>query len=257
MPVDVAVNKLNELSAQITRQAVGTIFPNDIDVYLMALELTTSTNETIDYFLWPIMPMDITKIEPKRTNVKMTSGGVTVLTNNAFVPEDITIKGNFGRRFRIFLDAVKPEGQGSQFSTESGVFDLTAVNSISEGRTLSFPKFLEGVKTGYGAFKILKAIINKANGIDKTGRPFKLYFYNMALGESYLVSVPQQGFTCNQNLDQNMIWNYTLNLQVIAPTQALREFDQNSNITLLSSSTVNTLANNTAQTTRTLIQNIS
>ena len=256
MPVDIAVNKLINLSAELTREVVGAIYPNDIDVYLMALELTTADNQTIDYFLWPIMPNEIQKTEPKRTNVKMSSGGVTVLTNNAFVPEQIMVKGHFGRRFRIFLDAVKPQGEGALFSTETGVYDLTAVNSISEGRTLSYPKFLEGAKTGYGIFKVLKAIINKSNGIDKTGRPFKLYFYNLALGESYLVTVPPQGFMCNQNLDQNMIWNYTMNLEVIAPTQALRGFNPNSNLTLLGSNVISTLANDTASVLRRTLQTL-
>ena len=257
MPVDVAIQKLTNLSAQITRDVVGILFPNDIDVYLLALELTTSNNDTIDYFLWPILPNELQKTEPKRTNIKMSAGGVTVLTNNAFVPEQLILKGNFGRRFRIFLDVVKPTGTGIDYSTEKGVYDLTAVNSISEGRSLAYPKFLEGVKTGYGAFKVLKAMINKANGIDRMGKPFKLYFYNLALGENYLVSVPPQGFTCNQNLDQNMIWNYTLNLEVIAPAQSLRSFDPNSNLTLLGSSVLTNLANDTASVLRQTIQSIS
>lgn len=61
----------------------------------------------------------------------------------------------------------------------------------------------------------------KSNGVDKDGLPFRLYFYNMALGESYLVVVPPTGLVLNQSLQRNMIWEYSLTMTAIAPLEAV------------------------------------
>ena len=94
--------------------------------------------------------------------------------------------------------------------------------TISHLPEIFMVQFYVGVKTGYGAIRILKSIISKSNGVDKNGQPFRLYFYNMALGESYLVVVPPSGFTCSQTKDKNMIWEYSLTLTSIAPLNSLK-----------------------------------
>ncbi len=49
-----------------------------------------------------------------------------------------------------------------------------------------------------------------------------LYFYNMALGESYLVTIPPSGFSCSQNKEKNMIWEYSFTLTTLAPLTSLK-----------------------------------
>ena len=222
MAIETARRRYNDLVNTVGRSTVHAIFPTDIEVYLMALELTTSTGDTIDYFVFPIMPNMISKTEPTRTTIKKTSGGTTVYTNPSYVPQEISIRGNFGRHFRIFFSPRTVPGAGLAWSTNAGVFDL--YQAQNRGR-LSFrtPLFNAGVKTGYGATRIMKAIINKSNGIDIYGQPFRLFFYNLALGESHLVTVPPNGLTLTQNLDKNMIWEYSLNLTTLAPVEALQD----------------------------------
>ncbi len=87
--------------------------------------------------------------------------------------------------------------------------------------SLKSASFDPSVKNGYGCTKILQAIISKSNGVDKDGLPFRLYFYNMALGESYLVVVPPTGLVLNQSLQRNMIWEYSLTMTAIAPLEAV------------------------------------
>ena len=57
--------------------------------------------------------------------------------------------------------------------------------------------------------------------MDELGFPMKLYFYNMALGESYLVTIPPRGVTFSQNVSKNMIWEYSLEMTGIAPLEAV------------------------------------
>jgi hypothetical protein len=79
--------------------------------------------------------------------------------------------------------------------------------------------FSNNVKTGYGCMKILQAICDSSLEIDN-GKPRRLYFHNPAFGESHLVKVIS--FNPNQNMQSNMIWNYTLQMKSITPAQNVR-----------------------------------
>lgn len=50
--------------------------------------------------------------------------------------------------------------------------------------------------------KILQAMASKSVGLDDKGKPLRLYFYNMALGESYLVAIPPSGVQFSQDLSK-------------------------------------------------------
>lgn len=207
----------------VGKAGMSALFPNDFEVYMMAIELVDSNDKTIDYFVFPVMPSSIFKKEIKRTNVKITSNGITALTSPTFMPEEIQIKGNFGKYFKILLNtpglAYSASEWKNNYSVSAGKYSLSQINNDSKnGISLMNPVFDLNVKTGYGCIKILRAIISKSNGLDKNGKPFKLYFYNMALGESYLVIVPaNNGFSISQNQQNNMIWEYNLNLTILAP----------------------------------------
>ena len=258
MGVELTTRRYLELIGDFGRQLAHTRFPNDIEVYLFALELTTAENKTIDYMLFPINPSSISKLEPKRTNIKATSSGITVLTSAANIPQELVIKGNFGRNFKIMLRPREAKDTTAvAYSTSSGVYDLFQVNTQSSRDSKA--EFDVGIKTGYAATRILKAIIAKSNGRDEKNRPFRLYFYNLAFGESYLVTVPPAGIVFSQNEEKNMIWEYTLNLTVIAPIEAVRggdEEEQGAYRRLFTISAVQNLARTVSRDTRANLLNI-
>ena len=195
------VNRYKELIRTIGKGTLSAIYPNDFEFYLCAFELVEDT-KTIDYFVFPIQPSSIQKTEPTRTNIKTSMSGITVLKNSSIIPQELNLKGNFGRNFKILTM------QGVAFSNN---FER------SEGLKISTPIFSVGVKTGYGAIKILQKILNESNNISVTGKSRQLYFYNMALGENYLVTTTPNGNTYNQSQEMNMIWQYNINLSILAP----------------------------------------
>lgn len=204
------------------RAILASQFPNDFEVYLCTLELADSKNNTIDFFTFPINPNAITKTEPKRENIRNTAGGVTVLSSPTFVPQEINIRGDFGRTFKLLLSLGGGASSlaGAAYSLSAGKWSLGDVSGKSTN-SLKSTSFDPSVKNGYGCTKILQAIISKSNGVDKDGLPFRLYFYNMALGESYLVVVPPAGLSLSQNLQKNMIWEYSLTMTAIAPLESV------------------------------------
>lgn len=235
--VNETVNQIINQVASIGRGALATLYPNDFDYYMVALELTDSNNNTIDYLTFPVMPDSIQKTEPTRTNIKKTLSGITVLSNPSFTPQEINLKGSFGRNFKILLNTKTPV-QGVAFSTNAGKYDLYSISGAKTSLSLTIGgiPFNVGIKNGYGVMKILKAMASKSVGLDKNGRPMKLIFYNMALGENYLVVIPPSGVIFTQDLSKNMIWNYNLTMIAVAPLEAtLEERKTNSKMSLISS----------------------
>ena len=217
------IRKATEMLGTIGRSGLAAAFPNDFEVYLCALELTDSENNTIDFFTFPINPSSIQKVEAKRETARNTAGGVTILSSPTFVPQEINIRGDFGRTFKILLSVSGGSSSilGSAFSLAAGKYSLTDITGKGTSG-LKAPSFDPGVKTGFGCTKMMQAIISKSNGVDKQGLPFKLFFYNMALGESYLVIVPPSGLALNQNMQKNMILEYNLNMTAISPMASVK-----------------------------------
>lgn len=218
MSASSVLNKMKSMAQSIGVQALSGLYPNDFELYMVALELTDSEDNVIDYLAFPVMPDSIQKTEPTRTNVKKSLSGVTALTNPSFTPQEINIKGSFGRNFKILLNIANPV-KGAAFSTTAGKYDLFSISGRQTN--LSFPGFDVGVKTGYGVIKILKAMASKSVALDKYGKPLRLYFYNMALGESFLVVIPPSGVQYSQDISKNMIWNYNLTMIALAPLDAV------------------------------------
>jgi hypothetical protein len=207
--------RTNELIQGIGRAVMHQMYPNDFEYYMIALELVNGAGNTIDYFAFPVLPSAITKSENKRINIKKAYKSILILTSTAYTPQDISIRGNFGRGFKILIGAKDIlNGIALSVSTKAGIYELN--------QTAPVPQFSQFVKTGYGAIKILQSIIHKSDGSDSSG-PYRLYLYNFALGESYLVVVPAKALTLEQNdSNMNMIWNYTLNLTTIAPLDLIK-----------------------------------
>ncbi len=210
----------NALST-VGKSVLSAQFPNDFEYYMMALELTDSEGEMIDFLSFPVMPESISKNELNRTNVKKSNRGTTILTSPSPTPSEISIKGNFGRYFKFLLSQRDNlSASGYAFSFQGGKKDLFDISD--RALTVRTPDFSAGVKTGFGVIKILQAILNKSSGVGANGKPFRLYLYNLALGESYLVVVPPNGYTISQNVQKNMIWEYAVSFTIIAPMEAIQ-----------------------------------
>lgn len=251
-----AINTVKNLAKSIGGQALSSLYPNDFEWYMVALELTDSEDNTIDYLTFPIMPDSISKTEPTRTNIKKSMAGITVLSTPSYAPQEINIKGNFGRQFKIL---VQPKSNikinSSDKSTDSGkfhLFDLTKKSGSISG--IAFSNFNLNVKTGYGVIKILQAIASKSVGLDEKGKPFRLYFYNMAFGESYLVAIPPSGVQFFQDLSKNMIWNYNLTMIALAPLEAVSNKNDKSLIDNLLPSMIQSGVNEVASVVSDAIQ---
>lgn len=225
--IDSIQGKAMDMIQTVGRATLSTLYPNDFEFYMCALELATSEGDTIDYFTFPVTPSSITKTDNKRTSIQNTAGGIVALTSPTFVPQDISIRGTFGRVFKILINT-ESSGAGVAFSLSNGVRTLQQITK--KAVTMKTPAFDASVKTGYGALKILQSIISKSNGIDNNGKPFRLFFYNLALGESYLVVVPPNGITFTQSEQRNMIWDYNLNMIAVAPLDSVKNASSGSSL---------------------------
>jgi len=191
---------------------------------MCAIELVDGNDLPIDYFMFPVMPKNIVKTEVEATTIQQSFKGITVFNKAGFIPNDLNIQGDFGRSFKLMQDT-RANAELSSYDYKS----ILASTSISEGyytsatinsRSKTVKKDSEfplGIKTGYGCSKILQAIIDKAKAFSPSGRTYKLYFYNPALGENYLVVPSKNPLTWTQNeQSSNMIWQYSLSLIIIA-----------------------------------------
>lgn len=225
-------DKAIEMVQNVGVGVLNSLYPNDFEYYMLSLELTYFDNfdleKTIRFFSFPVMPNSITQTEPQINNIKKNYGGLTVLNSPTFVPKDITIQGNFGKMMRIMIgDIVYTFGAmlwdnstwAEQMKNKKMLFNKTF--SKNNNVNNSEKEFLGGfVKSGYGALKILQAMCEQSKQIDYD-KPRRLYLHNPALGVSYLVKVVD--LNLNQNMQSNMIWNYTLRLKAIAPLESLED----------------------------------
>lgn len=216
------VNEVMNLAKSVGVQAIATMMPHEFEWYMIALELATADNKTIDYLTFPIMPNSLSKVEQNRTSIKKSLSGVTVLQNSALPLGEIVLQGNFGRGFKNLVGINNDVSAGAlAYSMKAGKYDLYSLQKGSNNKIPKVKTFNTAVKTGYGVIKMLQAILSKSVGHDNQGRPFRLFFYNMAFGESYQVVVPPNGMRFYQDISNNMIWNYDLRLTVVAPLDAV------------------------------------
>lgn len=251
-----ALDTVMNMAKSIGGQALASLYPNDFEWYMVALELADSNDNTIDYLTFPIMPDSISKTEPTRTNIKKSMAGVTVLSTPSYSPQEINIKGSFGRQFKILINP-KPSVSidASSKSVNAGKYHLTKKSGSISG--LAFSNFNMNVKTGYGVMKILQAMISKSVGLDESGKPLRLYFYNMALGESYLVSIPPSGVQFSQDLSKNMVWNYNMTMIALAPLEAVSNKNDKSLLDKLLPSMIQTGVNEVASVVTDALQPVT
>lgn len=194
-----SIFKYNRMVSAIGKSALATLHPNDFEVYLMALELIDSDGNTVDSLSFPVMPNHIQKNHVSRINVKKSANGLVVLTSNSDAPSDITIRGDFGRSFKLMLQPNSESVEGFAF----------------RGIQFNKPSFDVSVKTGYGAFKILQSLIERVTELDDRGYPHRLILYNMALGEIYICVPSPNAVMFHQIQDRNMIWQYAITFTIL------------------------------------------
>lgn len=225
-------DKYKRLLSSFGKNFVNSSFPNDFEAYLMSFELVDSNNTTIEYFMFPIMPEEISESKKTLTTIRKTSSGINSMFNPTFTPISIGIKGNFGRQFKIMMN--------NDIVALVGVFGKLLNKNRSKG--FSLPEFDISVKTGYGVMKKFQSIIEKSFSLDENGRPHKLFFNNYAFNTSYMVEIESISF--DQNMASNMIWNYSLEMTALAPTEYVYEKYRNSLNKLMSFSNYSKLTTN-------------
>ncbi|NCU25663.1 hypothetical protein EOM86_02965 [Candidatus Nomurabacteria bacterium] len=173
-------------------------------------------------------------------SVKKTMGGISVVNNPTFNPVDITISGNFGRKFSI-ISGKTPHPAVAQYSTTTGMFSKLGMAGDKLGK---FRKMVLGsrVKTGFGAIQIMRGIIDKSRG-EIDGQPLRLYMYNPAFDANYVVKVANAKYF--QSRGTNMIWNYDLQIKGVAPLDVMA---RDSRVRLAASVGFNLLSKTATQT---------
>ena len=192
------------------------VFPNEFEAYMIALELVNSDGEVVDYFTFPINPSQLAEVSKRITSIRKTLGGVSIHSTEKFIPTEISMQGTFGRKLKFLVgdDLINFAGLSFGFGG-NGRFKF-GFNKNASSRELT-----RQIKTGYGCFKVLEAICNRSDMLDDKGKPYELYLYNLALGNSYLVKVLD--LTASQSESTNQLWNYNLVLKSIAPLQQVRK----------------------------------
>jgi hypothetical protein len=222
---------------QLGRHAGHTLFPNDFELYFVALELVDSEGEVIEYFAFPINPTSISVKQPQLTSVQQTAGGTTTISSDIFMPVRISLQGNFGRKMKFLIGRNLQLFQGLR-STEKGLFQKRS--------------FSDTIKTGYGCIQVLRKIIHFSSQLDQYNKPHSLFLYNLSLGTNHLVRVMgDPSFT--QQINKNMIWEYSIDLIGLLPYDELKKKSRRSNTGLFANYAVQNTVNNNINTVRDLL----
>jgi hypothetical protein len=182
------------------------LYPNDFEYYMCGFELLNSDFSTEKYFIFPILPNSMSYNDSPLTKITKTAGGVSVVKTDQFIPKTININGTFGRSFKILVGKTTQDLFGS-FENSAG--QITP-GSVVKG-------FSEKIKTGYGCCKVLEELLTLSNQKDSLGKPRFLIFYNLAFNQQFFVEYEEQ--TWSMTLETNMVWNYSLRLKAVAPSQ--------------------------------------
>lgn len=234
-----------ERLGSLGKAGLNALYPNDFDYYVVSLELVDSLGNTVEFLVFPVPPKSLSQTDTNVSTVKMNFKGITTINYPGFVPKTINVQGDFGRYLKILVGSQFVNASKRSESTVSGNYDPFVDRSITQ-----IP-FSSSTKTGYGAMKVLQAIHRKSNTLDQRDRPHKLFFYNPALGDNFMVKSDQ--LIINQSKETNMIWQYNLSMKAIAPAYAIRNDVSKSLRRVLTADQVQKASNSLLQTAKTLI----
>lgn len=222
---------------QIGRHVAHTLFPEDFEMYFVALELVNSRGETVEYFAFPLTPQSVNIREPQIQSIQQTAGGTTVISSDVFMPIEIGLQGNFGQKFK-FLN-----------SRNLSIFSALANNGDQFFQRRSFN---DAVKTGYGCTQIMRRIVRKSSRLDEYDRPHSLYLYNLIMGSSFLVRVNGEP-NFRMDMQNNMIWSYNINFTALLPYEQMKIESRRSNIKLFTSYAVQNTINQNLNSVRSIL----
>ncbi len=208
--VDAVYENVKNVAANIGQAALHSLAPDDFEYYLCSLELLDSTGNTKGFMFFTVMPNNITESKIQIASITKTNKGISTLFNSTFVPRDISIQGTFGRKIRLLVGIKEPQNV-SKIPFFSGNLGLNV-----EGNSV--------IKTGYGLVKMMKSIIDESCKVDKNGNACILIFNNYAFNTHYVVEVMQSAFS--QNIENNMLWYYNLEMKAVAPASAVKMQNQ-------------------------------
>jgi len=194
------VSKLDVLG----KVGLNGLYPNDFELYVFALELVNSKGDTEEYFIFPINPTSFNESRSANTSIVKTMGGVVTIDSDTFDPVDIIMSGSFGRKLKFLIGEELIDFGALSYSTKSGVFE-NVKDTFKKG------VFNSKIKSGYGCTKLLEAISQKSTGLDQYNKPYSLYLYNLALGNSYLIKITN--LTFKQDMNSNGVWNYAMQIK--------------------------------------------
>lgn len=237
----------------IGEAALHALYPKDVNYMFLSMELVDSQGNTVDYFSWPVLPDELRETHQELTQVQKTLGGIKVTKNSTFAPKQISIRGTFGRDFKVLVGSTKVEFAGFGFSTQNGNFNVTSPNLLGS----KIPQLSSFIKTGYGCVKLVESIKDKLKDLDSNSKPFALYLYNPVLGNNYQVEITN--FTHMQDSNQNnMVPGYTLSMTAVAPLNELlgRKAMMNASIKNLSIANIQKSANQLASDLRRTIREV-
>jgi hypothetical protein len=206
---------LNKTIAGVVGQALpalqdallNTFAPRNFEMYVCTLELrkandsiglSVTEGKLISTFTFPINPTGIQKMEPALTQIKKTFTAISVVKTEDFVPQTITIRGDFGRGWSYVLT-----------NPILGLYSLTLKDGVPYKRDVLGAL---GFYTGFGCIKQMQSFFERSVVMDD-GMPRTLYFYNHALSEGYQVEV--KNVSLNQDVSKNRIWSYEVVLDIV------------------------------------------
>lgn len=190
---------------------LNTLFPNDFEYYMLAFDLIDSDDKVIERVSFPVMPNEMTINEYKIQTVTKTASGVTTTVNDSYVPQTISISGTFGRRLRAY--------SGLESNLFAGISSLRS-SDLSFKKTIAVSPT---VRTGFGHIKNLEEIYKKSTRQNDRGKPYRIIMYNLAFNQ--VAYIEFESATFSQTMDNNMMWNYSMQIKTVAEVEQKKLFD--------------------------------
>ena len=205
--IQTTIQQIGNMVLSMGKSAVSALAPDNFESYQCSLELLNIMGVREGYISFVVMPNNISEsASPIQTQSK-TKNGIVTLFNSSFVPVNIQLQGNFGRKIRVGVNsAISP------YETE---------NNFLQGNIATILGASVTAKTGYGMTKVLHYILKRANEVDENGDPYILLYRNFAFNSYYVVDVMNYSFS--QNTQNNMIWDYSLSLKAVAPGDSINK----------------------------------
>jgi hypothetical protein len=211
------LNAYKELSNSLGKATLNSLYPNEFEFYMCAFELVDYRDKTVDYLIFPVNPNNLKETDQNIETIERSAGGIVTLSSSLYQPVNISLSGDFGRRFKFLIGRDNIEAVAVSFNGEKK------------------KEFSKQIKTGYGVMKVLENIIKVSKTLDSFGNPYKLYFYNTIMGNSYIVKQvilnKEQTFPTS-----NMVPNYSIQMVGVAPLNTANKKGKGKNLSEMTTS---------------------